>query len=79
MGDSDLIDKGEPSAKADNGTALIPHSIGVAALGARRKLLKAFANIRTHYGIPHPEGYSPDADPVNADDGNKEGGSQSGN
>lgn len=51
---------------------------GVAALGARRKLLKAFANIRNHYGIAHPEGYVPDVDPVNADAEGKEGGSQSG-
>jgi len=50
---------------------------GVAALGARRKLLKAFANVRNHYGIPHPEGYDQFADPVNAADEQRDG-SQSG-
>jgi hypothetical protein len=39
--------------------------------------IQAFANIRNHYGIPHPEGYLPDVDPVNPADEPKEG-SQSG-
>ncbi|KAI5450534.1 Flap-structured DNA-binding and RNA-binding protein [Naganishia albida] len=36
-------------------------SRGVAALGARRKLLRAFANVREHYHIPHPDWYVPEA------------------
>ncbi|KAJ9118650.1 hypothetical protein QFC22_003870 [Naganishia vaughanmartiniae] len=34
---------------------------GVAALGARKKLLRAFANVRDHYSIPHPDWYVPEA------------------
>jgi len=29
---------------------------GVAALGARRKLMKVFENVRNQQGIPHPPG-----------------------
>lgn len=66
---------------------------GIAALGARRKLLKVslsswdcayedkthlhvlpvyqvFANVRTHYKIPHPEGY---LEELGTDDKDKDG------
>ncbi|KAJ9101141.1 hypothetical protein QFC21_003359 [Naganishia friedmannii] len=52
---------------------------GVAALGARKKLLRAFANVREHYSIPHPDWYVPEAvattGPVNAGTG-KDGSGQ---
>ncbi|KAJ9101132.1 hypothetical protein QFC21_003350 [Naganishia friedmannii] len=52
---------------------------GVAALGARKKLLRAFANVREHYSIPHTDWYIPEAvaniGPVNAGTG-KDGSGQ---
>ncbi|KAJ9110683.1 hypothetical protein QFC19_001512 [Naganishia cerealis] len=52
---------------------------GVAALGARKKLLRAFANVRDHYNIPHPDWYVPEAvattGPVNAGQGKDASGS----
>ena len=35
--------------------------MGVSALGARRKLLKVFENVRNQQGIPHPPGFDPRA------------------